>query len=262
MKLKIKTYRKRLMKLPPTTSQQEEIINLTFQFRYLLVRQFMILLNHKDPRRIREWLTDLVSKKYLAKIINEEISKGYIYCLDQKAGHILKKDESISSDVLGRIYKEKTREAPFIKRHIFIADIFLYFLSRKHKNEELNFFTARELKSYGYFPDPRPSAYIETIEGKEVNRYFLEYFDNYSIHRVVRNRLQYYLNYCQSGDWEANATDAPIPTLLFVLPTEKFKKHIQIYARAVFEKNISEDIDFFLATEGAFKANKVEWLKV
>ncbi len=52
----------------PITSQQEQIINLLYQFRYLLVKQLMKLLSHKDSRRIREWLHDLVKKKYLTQI--------------------------------------------------------------------------------------------------------------------------------------------------------------------------------------------------
>lgn len=247
------------MKLLTTTNQQEQIINYLFQFRYLLVKQFMKLLNHKEPRRIQEWLNDLVKEKYLAKIINEEIAKGYVYCLDQRAGHILKKDDAIDKDVLGRLYKEKDKEAPFIERHLFIADIFLHFLSEQQKNEGLNFFTAQELRSYDYFPDPLPSAYIEVIDKKEANRYFLEYFDNYSLPINGRNKVQLYLDYCQSGDWQANTDGAPFPTVLFVVPNYKFKKHIQVYSQAVFEKNLGDDIDLYLTTKQEIKTGQVNW---
>lgn len=250
------------MNLPPTTNQQEHIINLLFQFRYLLVKQFQKLLNHNDRKWIQELLTDLVTKKYLAKIINEEIAKGHIYCLDQRARHILKKDGDIDQDVLGRLYKEKSKEVIFIKKNLFIPDIFLYFLSKKQPNEELNFFTAQELRNCDYFPDPKPSAYIETIEGKETSRYFLEYFDEYTPHVAVRNTVQYYLQYCQNGDWETNTDNAPFPTVLFVLPNYKFKKHIQIYTHAVFEKNLNNDIDLFLTVKDEIKAGKVNWEKV
>lgn len=246
------------MNLPPITDQQEKILNLLYQFRYLIVKQFMKLLNHKDPRRIYEWLDDLVKNKYLAVIKNDEISDSRVYCLDTRAGHILKKDEDIDIQVLGRLYKEKKNEAPFIKEQLFICDIFLYYLSKKTRKQILNFFTSQELRGQKDFPEPLPSAYIELIEGKETDRYFLEYFDEYTIHKVVRNRVQYYLDYRQGGDWESN-TDEPFPMVIFVLPTEKFKKHIQYYSKAIFEKNLSEDIDLYFITKQEFKTGKINW---
>ncbi len=245
------------MTLPPYSDQQETIINLLYQFRYLLVRQLMKLLNHKDPRRIQEWLTDLVKSGYLAKIKVDE-KRYFIYCLDTKARYILKTDKDKDPTVLGRLHKEKKKDLPFIQEQTFICDIFLYFLSKKTKKQELNFFTSQELRGHKDFPEPLPSAYIELIEGKETSRYFLEYFDEYTIHKVVRNRVQYYLDYCQDGNWQSN-TSEPFPMVIFVLPTEKFKKHIQYYSTAVFDKNLSEDIELHLTTKNEIKTGNVNW---
>lgn len=247
------------MNLPPTTDQQEKIINYLYPYRYLLINQFQKLFGHSDKKRLQLALNDLVKNKYIAQIINEEIAKGYVYCLDQRAGHILKKDEDIDKTFLGRLYKEKSKEVPFIKKLLFIVDIHLYFLSQKQKGEELNFFTAQELSSYDYFPDPKPSAYIEVIDKKETNRYFLEYFDEYSLPIFARKKIQYYLDYSQNGDWQANTDNAPFPTVLFVVPTYKFKKHIQYYAKAIFEKNLDDDIDLFLTTKNEIKTGQVNW---
>lgn len=249
------------MNLPPTTSQQEQIINYLFQFRYLLVNQFIKLFGHSDKKWIQELLTDLLGNKYIAVIKNEEISKGYVYCLDTRAGHILKKDQDIDKQVLGRLYKEKTNEPPFIKKLLFIVNVYLYFLFQKGKNQELNFFTEQELRGYNHIPCPKPSAYIEQIEGEETSRFFLEYIDEYTPHITTRERVQYYLEYCQGGDWQAN-TDVPFPSVLFVLPTEKYKKHIQIYSKAVFEKNLGDDIDLYLTTQQEIKDGKVIWDQV
>ena len=250
------------MNLPPTTSQQEELIYYLSQFRYLIVKQLLKLFNHKDPRRIHEWLNDLARSKYIAKIENEEVSRGPIYCLDTRAGHVLKKDEGIEKVFLGRLYKEKKHEAELIKKCLFVCDIFLHFLSQKTKNQKLNFFTEQELWNLNHFPDPKPSAYIEQIEGEETQRYFLDYFDEYTASSIARERVQYYLNYCQNGDWESNTNNTPFPTILFVLPTEKFKKHISIYSREVFAKNLGDDIDLFLTTKQEIKTGDVFWDRV
>lgn len=247
------------MKLPPYTNQQQKIISYLYQFRYLLVNQFIKLFGHNDKKWIQQLLNDLVRNKYITQIKNEEVARGYVYCLDTRAGHILKKDEDIEKTILGRLYKEKANEVPFIKKQLFIVNIYLYFLSQKENGSELNFFTAQELYSFNHFPDPKPSAYIEQVDGKQTNRYFLEYFDEYTLPFVARKRIQYYLKYSQNGDWQANTNNTPFPSILFVLPTEKYKKHISIYSKDVFEKNLSEDIDLFLTTKKEIKTGKVTW---
>lgn len=249
------------MKLPPYSDKQEEIIKLLYQFRYLLVNQFLKLFNQSDRKWIQELLDNLVDKKYIAQIKDKEIADGYIYCLDTRAGHILKIKDDTDEKVLGRLHKEKTNGAPFIKKQIFICAIYLYFLSQKTKRQELSFFTSQELRGHNDFPEPLPSAYIELVERKETNRYFLEYFDEYTIHKVVRDRVQYYLNYRQGGNWQSN-TDESFPTVIFVLPTEKFKKHIQYYSNAIFEKNLGDDIDLYLTTKQEIKTGQVNWDEV
>ena len=246
----------------PTTEQQKQIIIYLYQFRYLIVRQLLKLLNHKDPRRIQEWLTDLVKRKYIAQISNEEISKGFIYCLDTKARSILKEEENIDSTVLGRLYKEKQKDAPFIKWHLFLTDIYLYFLSQKEKGQELNFFTAQELKGFGYFPDPLPSAFIEVVDKKETTRYFLDYFDEYTPPFAIRRRVKLYMEYLKSGNWEANTDNAPFPSILFVLSSEKLKRHIQIYTRELLKKNLGDDIELFLTIKSEIKTGQVNWVEV
>lgn len=249
------------MKLPPYSPKQKNIINLLYNFRYLLVNQFLKLFNQSDRKWVQELLSDLVRKRYIAKIFDKEIADGIVYCLDTRAGYVLKDREDVDEQVLGRLYKEKKNEPPFIKRHLFICEIFLFFLSQKTKKQQLNFFTSQELRRNEGFPEPRPSAYIELIEGKETTRYFLEYFDEYSIHKSVRNRVQYYLDYCQGGDWQANADGEDFPLIVFVLPGEKFKRHVQYYTEAIL-KNSLTDIDLFLTTKWEIRNGQVKWDRV
>src|SRR5438270_115576 len=94
------------MNLPSYKPQQEDIINYLYQYRYLFVNHFQKLFGHSDKKRIQEYLTDLVEKKYLAKIVNEDISKAHVYCLDTRAGHILKKDKDNQKSFF-RIWKNQ-----------------------------------------------------------------------------------------------------------------------------------------------------------
>lgn len=250
------------MKIPPYTKQHEDIIYYLYQFRYLLVNQLIKLFGHNDKKWIQQLLNYLVGKRFIAQIKNEEISKGFVYCLDTKAGHILKKGDGIDKAFLDRLYKEKKKEAPFIKEQLFIADIYLFFFGKKEKGQELNFFTKQELGSYKYFPDPLPSAYIEEIDGADTNRYFLDYFDEYTPHKVITERVIYYLDYCRSGDWQVNTDNASFPSVLFVLPSEKRKYHIKKYSQAILAKNLGDDIDLFLTTRNEIKTGEVNWEEI
>ena len=255
------------MEIPPHSKKQDDIIFYLYQFRYLLIKQLIKLFEHKDKKRLQIALNDLVSKKFITYIEDKEIADGYIYCLDTKARYILKEesskeDSNIDEDFLGRLYKEKTKEVPFIKRNLFIADIFLFFLSRKTKGQVLNFFTKQELGSCEYFPDPLPTAYIEEIDGADTNRYFLDYYDDYTPHKVITERVTYYLNYCKGGDWQANTNNAPFPTILFVLPSDKRKYHIKMFSQAILTKNIGDDIDLFLTTKREIRTGQVNWEEI
>ncbi len=91
------------MKIPPHTKQQDDIIYYLYQFRYLLIKQLIKLFGHNDKKWIQQLLNDLVGKRFIAQIKNEEISKGFVYCLDTKAGYILKENDGIDESFLDRL---------------------------------------------------------------------------------------------------------------------------------------------------------------
>jgi hypothetical protein len=240
---------------PSITNKQKQIIFLFYKFRFLTINQLLKILNHKDPHRIKEWLTDLIDKKYitLANIVNKkDITKPYIYCLNTKAKYIFKENEEWDELFLGRLYKEKSLTETFISHCLFIADIYLFFLTRKTPDSKLHFFTQHELKDYDNFPEESPDAYIavETEEGTD--RYFLELYDKYREPAFLpRNRIKEYVTFCEDATWQDN-TNSPFPSILFVLAHDKRKKHIFHYGKSLLEKTF-EDISLFLATMDAIK---------
>lgn len=245
------------MKTQSTTKSQKQIITYLYKFRYLTVNQLQQLFNHKDPKRIREWLNDLVDKKYLNVIKDPKAkTKPYIFCLAQRAGHILKKEEDIDENFLNWLYKEKSKGEAFVNHHLFIVDTYLYFLKNKEKNEKINFFTKQDLVGYTYFPQPLPDAYID-VEGKDGNsKYFLDLFDETVPHGVLRYRAKYYLTYAEGGNWQTNTDNTPFPTVLMVLPTDRKKQHISHYAKAILEKSFNDDVEIFVTTKNNIKSAK------
>src|SRR5579872_1283906 len=188
------------MNTPHITNKQNQIIPLLYKFRFLTVSHFQTLLNHKDPRRIKEWLTDLLNKKYIARLkLEDDITQPYIYCLAQRAKYLLRDNEKYDETILNRLYKEKNLTKNFITHLLSLADIYLFFLYQKEQDTQLSLFTKHELICYDYFPKELPDVYIATQDKKETTRYFLDIFDEYTPLWAVRKRIKEYMQYYEDS---------------------------------------------------------------
>ena len=252
------------MKLQPITTKQKLILLFLYKFRFLTVMQLQKYFNHKDPHRIKEWLKDLKEKRYISAIADsKEITKPYIYCLASKSRQIFK-EENYNEIFLNRIYKEKNLTNAFKNHCLFILDIYLFFRFQQEKNSKLNFCTKQDLVGFDFLPEDI-DAFIEVEDKTGVNRYFLELFDEYRKSAgEARYSVRKYISYCEEGSWQANTPNSPLPSVLFVLPDERRKKHIQHYGKAKLEKTF-EDISLFLTTQDTIrfsKGNNNPWQKV
>jgi len=256
------------MILPETTNKQKQIFNYLYIFRFLHTNHFQKLFNHKDKTTVKEWLKDLKEKGYINKVANEknnfeDRTQPAIYCLAPKARHILKKNENCDLVILEKIYKEKKRKPKFVNKCLSIADMYLFFLSQKEPDQELEFFTESELVRYDYFPDKLPSAYISITSKEETQRYFLDVFGPYTPAFEMRSRVKLYLEYATSRTWEANTNGESLPSILLVCPSKNLKSHIYFFTKAKFEKDFEENIDLYLTTWEIIKSgNKNIWEKV
>ena len=253
------------MKPKPITKTQKLIIFFLFKFRFLTVKQLQKYFNHKDPHRIKEWLKDLKEKKFIYAVVDsKDITEPFVYCLSSGARSILKDDEKCSKAFLNRLQKEKNLTDVFRNHCLNILDIYLFFFSQKEKDTKLHFLTSQDLTGYDYLPKAL-DAYI-AVEGKDgTKRYFLELFNEYKKSAGKgRYAVRKYINYCEVGSWQANTNNSPLPSILFVQPDERRKKHIYMYAKAKLEKTF-EDISFFQTTINAIKFSNGKtniWQKV
>ncbi|CAN5172051.1 hypothetical protein BH09PAT1_BH09PAT1_1690 [soil metagenome] len=254
------------MTQPTYTKSQKKIINYLYKFRYILIEQIQILLNHKNSFRIREWLTDLEKKRYI-KILRDpkDKTKPYVICLAQKARYILGKDEDMDHNFLNRLYKEKSYSEDFIKRHLFIVETYLYFLRTKDNESSLSFFTQRDLKGYDYFPEDLPDAYIDLQEAHGNSRYFLDFFDNQAEPGNVRYRIRTYFEYYEEMKWQNNTDNAPFPAILMIFENKYRKTHGLYYAQALLKKSTADDIAIFMALKNSIQspqADETAWINV
>lgn len=253
------------IKTDDITKSQRQIISNLYEFRYLHISHLQYFFNHKDPHRIKEWLTDLQNKKYISIIKNpKDRTKPYIFCLAQKARSILKEDKNIDSNSLKWLYQEKLKSERFIRKQLFLADCYLYFLRNKETGSNINFFTKQDIKVYGYFPDPMPDVYIDE-ENKNVNsRYFLDFFDENDSSKYMRFKTSKYFQYAESNVWQENTDNVPFPSILLVFENERKKKHIYHYAKSLLKKSLT-NLDIYLTSKSQIKSvkNNVDiWEKV
>lgn len=237
---------------PKTTTKQKEILFLLYKFRFLTTNHFVKLFNHKDPHRIKEWLSDLLEKKYINRHYDRksfgENAKPAIYFLAPKARQILKTEKDVDLAELEYIYKESSRTKKFINHNLFLVDMYLFLLDNKSKDEVIKFFTKVDLRRYEYFPNPIPDAFISVV-GETIKHYFLDVFDEATPPFVLRKRVRMYLDYVEKPDWDDNTNFTLFPKILFICPHESMKKHIEKYTKSLLEKTYEERISLFLTTK-------------
>jgi hypothetical protein len=151
----------------PITKKQLEILLLLYQFRFLDTNTIQLLLNHKLPTRIQQWLQDLTVKGYIHQFYDRtsfaERTKPAVYCLTTKARKILKEQGECKRPVLNQIYREKNRSEEFKAHCCYVAQIYLKLraLNTGTKGQgTIDFFTKAELVGYNHFPQPFPDAYF------------------------------------------------------------------------------------------------------
>ncbi len=127
------------------TPKQLEILHLLYRFRFLNRHHIQSFLNHKDPKRINEWLKDLTSKKIIGRIYSKKLGENIqpaIYYLSSKSHQILKGQVSIDNRMLKRVYRERLRSRKLIDHHLLVADIHFFLQAQaKDNKQELHFFT-------------------------------------------------------------------------------------------------------------------------
>jgi len=116
-----------MITLPNITNKQQEILNLTYKFRFLNRIQIQQLLKHKDRRRINTWLKDLVEKQYLNRIYSNNIGENIKPAIYYASINAIRYYRAIaqSNSYLKKLYHDSKRSESFIAGQILIADICL-----------------------------------------------------------------------------------------------------------------------------------------
>lgn len=241
------------------TPKQLEILNLIYRFRFLNRTQIQILLNHKEPRRIKSWLKDLHDRNIFGRNYSSQLkenTKAAIYYLATKSRKILLEQENINEKILNRAYRDKNASQKLIDHCLFLADIYLLLKNESLKhNQELNFYTKTDLTDHNYLPYNRPDAYIALKDKKQTRRYFLEIIDEGTPRFMLRKKISQYIEYFDEDTWK-NRTLHNNPSLLFICPNQNIKDFLNKHIAQVLEEGTS-DLQFFLSLKSDFQAEGI-----
>ncbi|HEX8932071.1 MAG TPA: hypothetical protein VF810_02875, partial [Patescibacteria group bacterium] len=189
--------------------------------------------------------------------------KPAVYYLSHQSRFILKTQKDLLDRELEYIYLEHKREKRFIEHCLFIADIYIFMRKQQDTNDEIKFFTTKELQRYKHFPHPLPDAFIAIKNKNTTKRYFLDYFDPYIPPFVIRKRIKQYITNFMESDWQTHTNNTPFPYVLFVCPNNKIKNHIKLYGKTILEESFTQDIFLYVTISETFKHNNIPvWEKI
>jgi len=190
------------------THKQQQILFHIYKFRFLNRCQIQTLLNHKDPKRINQWLKDLNQKEYITRIYSTkkgESIKPAIYYINLNGIKFLN-TQNYSKEIIKKLYRENERTNNFIEKCIITADIYLDFLSQNNHKITYEVFTLTDItkpsNDFNILEELSPTLFINKKTGSLNQYYILEIFDINSPAYAVKKRIKNYFDYYFKNIWE------------------------------------------------------------
>lgn len=234
----------------------EQILILIYKFRYLSRPQIQKLMNHKYHSNIYSWLNFLTQNKYLIKYIKKGFNtESAYYSLGTMGRKYLlshKEIEDINYSLLDRVWSEKGNSESFKKHCMFLVDAYLSLLelikSVDNGLGKLKFFSNTDLQGVEHMIYPLPDAYFY-IEDKDrnVKRYFLDVFYDYTRWNDMEKRVRQYLRYYDKQTWQLHMK-MDYPEIILVCPKTISMKNLEGYIKDRYKEK-GEFVVFHLSTK-------------
>lgn len=227
-------------------TKQHEIISLLLKFRHLNQPQIQQLLNHKAKERIRITLNQLTEKDYIIPDFELEIARTpALYSFGIKGIGYLR-DLGTDTNLLKRLYDERTQRQAYRKHSLFIADINLSVKTLLAETDAVFYFkTKTEMYNLRYLILPHLDAYIHYPD-EEMKHYFLDVFDD---RMVIKKRVYQYLKYYTKHYWQSK-TKTEFPEIIFIYQDAATKKYMYQYIQKIASNNAPS---FYLTTKEQVK---------
>ncbi len=208
------------MLLPHITKKQQEILLLLYKFRFLTRPQIQTLLHHKNPRRVNDWLPDLMTKKYVERILDNKHKINNvpaIYFIAENGIRFLKTLPQCEIHYINRLYTDTKKSEGFATQCILIGNIYIALLEKYGVNQGFAFYTRSDYSWNGIIKEIFPYFVFRRDEGEPL--YVAEIFhEKAPRRRALLPRIQQYIEFFTQEKWLQHEQ---LPNLLFICPNDK-----------------------------------------
>lgn len=241
----------------PPNNKQIDILRLLYRFRFATTELLTQALELKSKIKMNERLKILLDQEYIGRNFEPEyrlLRKHATYYLLPRGVEALKRipDNKFDALTLRNTRKDKTASDQFIDYSLGIFG--LYCRLKSEYGDNLHFFTKSQLANrYDYFSEFMPSVYVRIVANDTERDYFVEYLQSSKPFFTVIQRLKQYIEYADSGEWEA-ATNSDFPVVLLVCDGQSLLKRTLKRTGATLN-DASDDLKFYATTP----AHLIEW---
>ena len=256
--------------LPEITEKQKEIMDMMWQFRFMNRHQIQKMFNYKDPRRLNEWLRDLVNKGYLGRIYSHKLlenTKPSVYYL-MNNGIILHRyrqfdyDEAEAKD-MKKYYEDKKASEVFIQHNIAVCHIYQQFMDLNDKTWEYegwakNEMWASQLKSKPMDDEYSERSYLPDLQitkskKPEYDTWYqinVELYDPQIPWYAIEGKVRKYFEMYTSENITAFQKDPVMPMTIMLIFSNNMKLHHtrRFIEEQLYEYDDTEDLTFKLTT--------------
>lgn len=234
---------------------QLAILELLYRFRFGTSTLFNQTLKPTHRQSLNSRLDILTNQEYIGKNYHKRyklLGKPASYYLLPKGLAVLRQQEGTSSSVLKNMYKDVNASEAFVNHWLTVFAVSNQLEATY--GDRLELFTKSELAEYTNFPRPLPDVFISLKNSNQprtrTRHYFLEVFEDSKPFFTVARRINEYVEYADSGEWEN--TGKRFPALLAICESTTLQKRLLKRFRSL------DDFKFCVTTKSEFLANNDE----
>lgn len=233
---------------------QLEVLQLLYKFRFGSNDLFAQYFGKKDRSFVYKRLSILIDRGLIGKRFESSYrlrGKPAAYYLLPAGARLLQEHGQGKQINIKIIYKDKSVSEDFVD---YCLEMFsLYCRLKNRYGDDLKFLTKVQLTNYDFFEDFTPAAYMRIAADDSERDYFLEYLQSNKPFFATIQRLKQYIEYADSGEWEAG-TDSDFPKILLVCDKLSLRDRLIKKASRILD-DADESLAFYVTTqitEGAF----------
>ncbi len=171
--------------------------------------------------------------------------KPAAYYLTPEGARLLQKQQPDKPVSIQTIYKDKSVSELFIDKCLYILAMYCHL--KAQYGDGLHFFTRSQLANrYDYFAEFTPAVYMRTEHGNAEQDFFLEYFQSSKPFYATVKRLKEYVEYADSGEWEAG-TNSDFPKVLLICDSDRLRTRL-LKSSSILD-DADDDLKFFVSTK-------------